>query len=429
MDTRNDMTRLSVMIIGCVILGMVWPAEPLAVSAAATCSVDNSVRLAASVSSVPHDHAVEHPSSTVSTVNDNKPDFAAASNPGVITLTVRSSRSAEFRSQLAIRSRRWLTSIRKMLESPRAEQAGHNPFWDTELWLENGANPVTLLIGANGVLVDPATSRTYQLPSAIGKQFEAAVDGLRRLHYGKLLEWKEAKKVVPRMAKFTIVDLETGLEFQGQRRAGSAHADVQPLTASDTDVMKQIYGGKWSWHRRAVLIRTDKGNIAASMHGMPHGGDGIPDNRFNGHFCIHFAGSTTHGSGSLDPAHQVMVHKAAGQLAEYMAGRTPLEVVELFVAAVNQQDPHLLSLVLEDNAPDSPMMQAWIDPAITAVRKLNADRDIPISMDGDQSTASADIHLAMFRTGSRPVSHWFRLRLRKLDASHPWTILSIERIR
>ena len=429
MDTRNLLTWLSVMMVGCLVLGMVWSVKPLAVSAAATCPIDNSVRLAASAITVPHVHDVELPSSTVSTVNDNLPDPAAASDPAVITLTVRSSRSAEFRSQLAIRSKRWLSSIRRMLESPLAEQAGHNPFWDTEMRLENDANPVTLLIGDNGVLVDPAASRSYQLPDSVGRQFEAAVDGLRRLHYGKLLEWKEAKKVIPRMAKFTIVDLETGLEFQGQRRAGSAHADVQPLTASDTDIMKQIYGGKWSWHRRAILIRTDKGNIAASMHGMPHGGDGIPGNRFNGHFCIHFAGSTTHGSGSLDPAHQVMVHKAAGQLAEYLAGRSPLEIVELFAAAVNQQDPHLLSLVLEENAPDSPMMQVWIDPAITAVRKMNSDRDIPIATDGHILTATADIHLAMFRTGSRPISNWFRFRLRKLDASHPWTILSIESIR
>lgn len=61
--------------------------------------------------------------------------------------------------------------------------------------------------------------------------------------------------------------METGLQFQVQRRAGKNHADVQPLTKQDTAVMKQIYQGKWSWKRRAILVRKDDQFLAASMHG------------------------------------------------------------------------------------------------------------------------------------------------------------------
>ena len=44
--------------------------------------------------------------------------------------------------------------------------------------------------------------------------------------------------------------------------------------------------------------------FAASMYGIPHNyeGDRIPDNNYNGQFCVHFVNSKTHGSSS-NPAH------------------------------------------------------------------------------------------------------------------------------
>ena len=59
--------------------------------------------------------------------------------------------------------------------------------------------------------------------------------------------------------------------------------------------MKSIYGGSWSWDRRAILVKYDGHVYAASMNGMPHEDDTISDNDFDGHFCIHFTGSKTHG--------------------------------------------------------------------------------------------------------------------------------------
>ena len=46
---------------------------------------------------------------------------------------------------------------------------------------------------------------------------------------------------------------------------------------------------------------------------MPHNypdGDTIPDNNFNGQFCIHFVNSKTHGS-SKNPAHVDSDHQKA----------------------------------------------------------------------------------------------------------------------
>lgn len=87
----------------------------------------------------------------------------------------------------------------------------------------------------------------------------------------EMLPWEKVNEIIPNKTVFTIIDVETGLSFQVQRRAGSQHADVQPLTKKDTQIMKKIYHDQWSWKRRAILVFIDQQMIAASMHGMPHG--------------------------------------------------------------------------------------------------------------------------------------------------------------
>jgi hypothetical protein len=110
-----------------------------------------------------------------------------------------------------------------------------------------------------------------------------------------------------------IIDIYTGASFYVQRREGSCHVDAQPLTAEDTAIMKKIYGGQWSWKRRGIIVEVRGSRIAASMHGMPHGGGKITDNNFPGHFCIHFLGSLIHGGG-MDILHHREILKAAGKL-------------------------------------------------------------------------------------------------------------------
>lgn len=154
--------------------------------------------------------------------------------------------------------------------------------------------------------------------------------------YGEYMEWGEVAKLFPRYGNAEVVDLDTGLRFSVQRRGGTYHADVQPLTAGDTGVMKQIYGGRWSWKRRAVLVLAGGRQIAGSMNGMPHGGGHIRGNDFPGHFCIHFRGSRLHINGREDLAHGMMVFKAAGMLEEMMQKSTAGEVVKIFFTALDQ---------------------------------------------------------------------------------------------
>ena len=124
------------------------------------------------------------------------------------------------------------------------------------------------------------------------------------------LDWfNGGSKVIPKGATFKVKDIKTGKVFTVKRWSGYNHIDAEPLTSSDTKTMKAIYG-HWSWKRRAVLVKYNGHVYAASMNGMPHGTSTISDNNFDGHFCIHFTGSKTHGTKKVDKTHQECVKEA-----------------------------------------------------------------------------------------------------------------------
>lgn len=114
---------------------------------------------------------------------------------------------------------------------------------------------------------------------------------------------------IPKRAVFKVKDIKTGIVFTCKRWSGANHIDAEPLTSSDTAKMKKIFG-HWSWRRRAVLVKYNGHVYAGSMNGMPHGTGLITNNNFDGHFCIHFYGSKTHGSKKVDSMHQNCVAEA-----------------------------------------------------------------------------------------------------------------------
>ena len=122
----------------------------------------------------------------------------------------------------------------------------------------------------------------------------------------------EIQSVLKRGGTATVTDVDTGISFQIKRTGGNNHADAQPLTSADTALMLKAYGGKWAWTRRAIWVTVNGKVYAASMNGMPHGeSDSMPDNDFDGCFCIHFLNSRTHAGNRLDAAHQAAVKKAS----------------------------------------------------------------------------------------------------------------------
>ena len=119
----------------------------------------------------------------------------------------------------------------------------------------------------------------------------------------------------------TVTDVKTGISFQVKRWSGGSHADVEPLTASDTAAICRMYGvssaeeiiTKNLYQRRSILVTVSGHSYAASMYGVPHNateGDTIKDNNYTGQFCIHFTNSKTHGSSQVDSDHQAAIQYA-----------------------------------------------------------------------------------------------------------------------
>ncbi|MFD2445690.1 hypothetical protein ACFSO7_17160 [Bacillus sp. CGMCC 1.16607] len=229
----------------------------------------------------------------------------------------------------------------------------------------------------------------------------------------EIMPWEEANQFLPKYSKFTVMDTETGLSFKVQRRAGSNHADVQPLTSKDTQVMKKIYSGKWSWKRRSIIVIHNDKWIAASMHGMPHGGGALKNN-FPGHFCIHFFGSTTHRTNEMDLSHKLMVLKAAGKLDDHLASADPYELVNSYIAGFKQQDKVILNLTSLQKMKWKPIISKVENVRISRVYMLPPEDlttelylSVPIEVDwsingiGSRSF-KGEVHLVRFT----PIGAW-----------------------
>lgn len=266
-----------------------------------------------------------------------------------------------------------------------------------------------------GILFEPRTGRLYKLAD----KGACLTPYLKRLKdqspYGEFLKWDEAKNILKKFDTAKIVDVETRMAFMIQRRAGSKHADVQPITAKDTDIMKKIYGGKWSWKRRAVIVETAGWRIAGSMNGMPHGAGAIRGNKFNGHFCIHFRESRLH-NGGIDKAHQLMVWKAAGVVGEMVDSMAADGVVRVMMTALEQGDYKLASKFVK-TSPD--LSEAVIanklkDIEWVALSKILRDKKDPEIVDV--------ILTYKLSNGSQFKNRRIRFKLERVSGIWPWKI-------
>lgn len=172
----------------------------------------------------------------------------------------------------------------------------------------NDINSCTISVGQTLDIPNPSDSQNETNPDK--EEQQPSRQGTS--DYGEYLDWSQAKDIYSVGSVATVTHVSSGLTFEVKRRGGSNHADSEPRTASDTAVMKEIYGGSWSWSTRAIIVSIDGKDIAASMNGMPHGGQNIHDNNFSGHFCIHFKNSRTHNTNSINPKHQASVKQATG---------------------------------------------------------------------------------------------------------------------
>jgi len=109
----------------------------------------------------------------------------------------------------------------------------------------------------------------------------------------ELLQWSEARYVLPQNVPFTVIDVRTRMSYQLISFSHGSHADVFPASPEDTEIFRSTFGN-WEWSTRPIIIVANGRTLAASINGMPHGGAINRGNNMNGHICIHFQGSLTH---------------------------------------------------------------------------------------------------------------------------------------
>ncbi|MES1047709.1 hypothetical protein FOA22_25100 [Heyndrickxia oleronia] len=233
----------------------------------------------------------------------------------------------------------------------------------------------------------------------------------------ELLHWKDVNQIIPKNSVFTVIDVETGKSFDVQRRAGSHHADVQPLTRKDTKVMKEIYHGHWSWRRRAILILAENRLLAASMHGMPHGAGALA-NGFPGHFCIHFAGSTTHRTERTDLSHQLMIMKAAGKIDDYLAGANPFQVADALLVFIKNGDKGLIHKVVLTEKKNLNKQINKIDK----IETLRWNRKDSIEDGANDLTITVPVELQLYIKESGRVNTKISFQLVRTSPLSPWKI-------
>lgn len=163
--------------------------------------------------------------------------------------------------------------------------------------------------GQRLVIPVPASQANPPQVSSATPEAAAKARAARERLVPQALSWSEVQRIFPHNCVARVIDVETGKSFRVRRYYGHSHADVEPLTAEDTAVMKDVYG-QWSWLRRPIVVEVAGRRIAASMNGFPHGKGAITSNGFGGHFCIHFTDSRVHRTGRVDPDHQAAIQAA-----------------------------------------------------------------------------------------------------------------------
>ena len=303
-----------------------------------------------------------------------------------VTVIVKSSPQSSFFSALTVRDK--AGTGQNILRSQAVDDKTR-PEWP-RAYIRIGAQEFTY--DALSRLYDQAGKRRL-IPAAVARRLEQWVGYVEKAHFGRPLDWKQVSKTFRRLAHATVTDLETGKQFLVQRRAGSRHADVQPLTKRDTAILRQIYDGEWSWRRRAILLTVDGQHFAASMHGMPHGAGAIVGNDFPGHFCIHFTGSATHRRREPDPSHSLMILKASGKLREAVLQASPAQLVDYILLSLREQDYATLRMLTNGANLTFPLED------VASVRRVSAFGD---EAEADLLTAELPVTVATWAAGKRP---------------------------
>ncbi|MBE5802261.1 MAG: peptidoglycan-binding protein [Clostridiales bacterium] len=148
------------------------------------------------------------------------------------------------------------------------------------------AGPKTLevLYSGNAKEADPNADSGMALPEGTGSASGPSTSSVKLLHW-----FNDVKPTIRAGQTVTIFDPATNLQWTLRLYSLGRHADSEPLTLTDTQIMYKAFGNTNTWTPKPVYVKLPSGTwTLASMHNVPHLSGSIKDNGFDGHLCVHF---------------------------------------------------------------------------------------------------------------------------------------------
>ena len=112
----------------------------------------------------------------------------------------------------------------------------------------------------------------------------------------QLLHWYDdiKSKLLRNGNTIQVYDPASGLTWNLRVGSMGQHADCEPSTLQDTQIMYKAFGNRYTWDEKPVYIKLPGGAwCIASTHDMPHEENWNKSNGFDGHLCVHFPRTMT----------------------------------------------------------------------------------------------------------------------------------------
>lgn len=181
-----------------------------------------------------------------------------------------------------------------------------------------GSSTLELLYSGNAKKYDAeAAGDTSTLPDGVGSASGPSTSSVKLLHW-----FNDVKPSIRAGQTCTIFDPATNLQWKLRFYSLGRHADSEPLTATDTQIMFKAFGNKNTWTPKPVYVQLPSGVwTLATMHNVPHLSGSIKDNDFDGHLCVHFLRDMDECSKN-DPDYGVQNQNAIRKKWKQMTGET-----------------------------------------------------------------------------------------------------------
>ena len=181
-----------------------------------------------------------------------------------------------------------------------------------------GSSTQELLYSGNAKKYDAeAAGETNTLPEGVGTASGPSTSSVKLLHW-----FNDIKPTVRTGQTVNVFDPATNLQWKLRFYSLGRHADSEPLTATDTQIMFKAFGNTNTWTPKPVYVQLPSGVwTLASMHNVPHLSGSIKDNDFDGHLCVHFLRDMDEAAKN-DPNYGVQNQNAIRKKWKQMTGET-----------------------------------------------------------------------------------------------------------